>query len=165
MFAVNNFSKDDEQFTEIRSAVERVVRRDQFHMTSPTHWLAYGLIIRKNKADVVSFDECFEIANQVGITSKIELRDALHLSQTKIMGLIRYCEDKDNVVVLRPQFLFDKVTELIVGTFTFTKAGNQVTEEFKYKGIFSIEELEKVTDKENCSITPVQFGKLLEKCV
>ena len=162
MFAVNNFSRDDEHFKAIRSALERVVKRDQFHVTSPAHWLVFSLIIRKNKANVISFDECLEIAKTVGITSKTELKDALHFIQTK-MGLIRYYEDVDNIVVLRPQFLFDKVTELIVGTFTFTKAGKQVTEEFKCKGIFSIEELEKVTDIENCSITPVQFGKLLEK--
>ena len=162
MFAVNNFSEDDEHFKAIRSALERVVKREEFDVTSPAHWLVYSLIIRKNRANVISFDECLEIAKTVGITSKTELKDALHFIQTK-MGLIRYYEDVDNIVVLHPQFLFDKVTELIVGTFTFTKAGKQVMEEFKCKGIFSIEELEKVTDVENCSITPVQFGKLLEK--
>ena len=164
IFPVNNFSEDETDFRMIRSAVERVVVRDQFQMTSPAHWLIYSLSIRKLKGSVVSYNECFELAKQCGIIDEEELKEALHFIHTK-MGLIRYFQydGVDDIVVVHPQFLFDKVTELIVDTFTFMKAGKWVTDEFKHKGIFSLDQFEKIGAKGDCSITPVQFGKLLEK--
>ena len=68
------------------------------------------------------------------------------------MGLIRYFpyEDINDLVVIHPQFLFDKVTELIVDTFTFEKAIKQVMDEFKKKGMFSLSEFETIS----CTMNP-----------
>ena len=66
-------------------------------------------------------------------------------------------------VVIHPQFLFDKVTELIVDTFTFEKASKHAMDEFKKKGIFSLSEFETISSRTNASIKPFQFSKLLER--
>ena len=81
------------------------------------------------------------------------------------MGLIRYFpyEDVKDFVVINPQHLFDKVTELIVNTFTFEKAGKQQTDDFKEKGIFSLVEFENIHSKSNSDIKAFQFLKLLER--
>ena len=117
IFTVNNFSESESDFQGIRSAVERVVVRDEFQMTSPAHWLIFSLALRKIKPYVVSYDICLEIARQCGLTEH-EFDEALHFIHSK-MGLIRYFpyEDVKDLVIIHPQFLFDKVTELIVNTF------------------------------------------------
>ena len=163
IFTVNNFSKSDSDFHNIRSAFERVVVRNQFQMTSPSHWLIFSLALRKLTSDVISYDLCLEVARQCGLADD-EVKEALRFIHSK-MGLIRYFpyEDVKNLVVIHPQHLFDMVTELIVNTFTFEKAGKLQMDEFKERGIFSLVEFENIYSRSNSDIKPFQFLKLLEK--
>ena len=165
IFTVNNFSKSDSDFKCIRLAVQRVVTRNEFQMTSPTHWLIFSLAIRKLNDRVISYDLCLEIARQCGLADD-ELDEALHFIHSK-MGLIRYFpyEHIKCLVFIDPQFLFDKVTELIVSTFTFEKVGLHEMEQFKHKGIFSLKTLDKVNTQGHSSsiMSTFQFGKLLER--
>ena len=132
-------------------------------MTSPACWLIFSLSLRQLKPYVVSFDECLEIARQCGLADD-EVDEALHFIHSK-MGLIRYFpyEGVKDLVVIHPQYLFDKVTELIVDTFTFEKSSKQMMEEFKKKGIFSLSEFEKISSRTDTKIKPFQFAKLLER--
>ena len=165
IFTVNNFSESDSDFQNIRSAVQRVVTRNEFQITSPAHWLIFSLAIRKLNDRVISYDLCLEIARQCGVADH-EIDEALHFIHSK-MGLIRYFpyEDIKNLVFIDPQFLFDKVTELIVSTFTFEKVGLQEMEQFKHKGIFSLDRLDEVSPQGHSStiMSTSQFGKLLER--
>ena len=163
IFTVNNFSENESDFHDIRSAVHRVVIRDEFKMTSPAHWLIFSLALRKIKSPVITYKECLEIGKQCGLPED-ELDEALHFIHSK-MGLIRYFpyEEIKHLIVINPQHLFDKVTELIVGTFTFDKAGKQVMDDFKQRGIFSLIEFEKISSKTESGIKASEFAKLLEK--
>ena len=166
IFAVNNFSESDSDFKDIRLAVERVIVRDEFQMTSPAHWLIFSLALRKldQESEVVSYNQCLEIAKQCGIEDN-EFEQALKFIHSK-MGLIRYFpyEDVKDLVVIHPQFLFDKVTELIIDTFTFEKTGKHQTDEFRHKGIFSLSQFEAIRSSTNkTKIHPFQFAKLLER--
>ena len=162
IFTVNNLSESDSDFQNIRSAVERVVMRSEFQMTSPAHWLIFSLALRKLESHVVSYSDCFNIARQCGLTSQEELNEALHFIHSK-MGLIRYFpyEDVKDFVIIDPQFLFDKVTELIVDTFTFEKVGKSKMDEFKHKGIFSMTQFEQMSTENWSEISSSQFGNLL----
>ena len=137
MFAVNSFSQDDTAFQEIRSTVERIVERHEFEMVSPSCWLIYSLALRRLKAEIVSYEECFDIAKQCGITDKEELTEALHFIHTK-MGLICYFpfEHIKDLVIIQPQFLYDKISKLIVKTFIFEKAGKKSADLFKERVSF-----------------------------
>ena len=161
IFTVNNFSESDSDFQHIRSSVQRVIDTGDFRMTTPSHWLIYSLVLRQLKSRIESYDNCFRIARDCGITSHEEHKEALHFIHTK-MGLIHYFpqDDLDQVVFLDPQALFDKVTELITDTFTFEKAGKHIEDDFK-KGVFSFSDLEKL----QCSdplLNPLRFTKVLE---
>ena len=163
IFTVNNFSESDSDFQHIRSSVQRVIDTGDFRMTTPSHWLIYSLVLRQLKSRIESYDNCFRIARDCGITSHEEHKEALHFIHTK-MGLICYfpqdIDELDQVVFLNPQTLFDKVTELITDTFTFEKAGKHIEDDFK-KGVFSFSDLEKL----QCSDTllnPSRFTKVLE---
>ena len=162
IFTVNNFSENESDFQDMRTAVERVVEREAFKMTSPAHWLIFSLVLRQIKSDVITYDQCREIARQCGLADE-ELDEALHFIHSK-MGLIRYFpyEEIKHLVVLRPQFLFDKVTEMIINTFTFDKVGKQAMEDFKKKGIFSLEQFEAISSRTNTSMKAFEFVKLLE---
>jgi GTPase SAR1 family protein len=162
IFTVNNFSDSDSDFQSIRSAVERVVVRGEFQMSSPAHWLVFSLALRKLDCHVVNYDHCFDIAKRCGITSQKEFDEALHFIHSK-MGMIRYFpyENIKNLVIIDPQFLFDKVTDLIVDTFTFEKAGMSKMDEFKHKGIFSMDEFELTNIDSQLEITTSQLGDLL----
>ena len=144
IFTVNNFSESDSDFQHIRSSVQRVIDTGDFRMTTPSHWLIYSLVLRQLKSRIESYDNCFRIARDCGITSHEEHKEALHFIHTK-MGLIRYFpqDELDQVVFLNPQALFDKVTELITDTFTFEKAGKHIEDDFK-KGVLSFSDLEKL---------------------
>ena len=163
IFTVDNFSNSESDFKDIRSAVERVVDRE-LQMTSPAHWLIFSLALRnlKLKSPVISYDECFEIAQEFNISEKEELNEALHFIHSK-MGLIRYFnfEDTKDVVIIDPQYLFNKVTELIVDTFTFERSHISNVEDFKRKGIFLQSELKH--DRNESGMKASQFGKLLEE--
>ena len=163
IFAVNNFSVSDKDFKDIRSAVEQVIVRDEFQMTSPARWLIFSLALRSLTRYVVSYDDCFQMARKCGLDED-EFVEALHFIHSK-MGLIRYFPYKDvkDLVVIHPQFLFDKVTELIVDTFTFEKAGKCTMDEFRHKGIFSFLDFENISSRNNGCIRPFQFAKLLER--
>ena len=164
IFTVDNFSNSDSDFQNIRSAVERVVIRDEFQMTSPAHWLIFSLALRKLESPVVSYDKCFETAKEFNITDCKELDEALVFIHSK-MGLIRYFnfEDTKDIVITDPQYLFNKVTELIVDTFTFEKSHISIIDDFKKKGIFSKSEFEKISSRKESGMKASQFGKLLEE--
>ena len=163
IFTVNNFSESDTDFKSIRLAVERIVNKREFQMTSPAHWFIFSLVLRKLEPNIISYRVAQEIAKQCGVFED-ELKEALYFIHSKL-GLIRYFpyEDVKNLVVIHPQFLFDKVTELIVDTFTFEEAGEHAANEFKHKGMFSLREFETISSRKNASIKPSPFAKLLER--
>ena len=161
IFTVNNFSESDSDFQLIRTSVQRVIDRGTFRMTTPSHWLVYSLVLRQLNSRIESYESCFRIARNCGITSDEEHKEALHFIHTK-MGVIRYFQqdELDQIVFLDPQVLFEKVTELITNTFTFEKAGKHIENDFK-KGIFSFTDLEELLYSDPF-LTPSRFAKLLE---
>ena len=122
IFTVNNFSKDDSDFKKIRSSVDQAVRRGEFRMSYPAHWLIFNLVLHQQmiRDRIISYQQCFAVAKDCGITTSEELNHALWFLHTKI-GLVRHfpTPDLDDIVIRDPQVLFDHVTHLIVNTFTF----------------------------------------------
>ena len=166
MLAVNNLSDDDSGIQQVRAAVERLGSRGSFKVTAPPSWLIFSLTIRQHKDRVLSYEQCFDVARQCGITSRGELNEALWFLHTKV-GLIRHfqgdgLEDLQEIVIQDPQVLFDRITDLVVETFTFDKASPVVREDFKKKGIFPFSTFEKISASSDHLLTPSRLVKLLE---
>ena len=164
IFTVNNLDPNDSDFQKIRSAVERVVETGEYRMSSPAHWMIYSLVVRQLQNRVETYDECFAIAKECGIRGKNEFNEALHFIHTK-MGLVRYFphEELKELVIVDPQILFEKVTELIVETFTFEKTSNcSSVETFENMGIFNLSDFMRISSRVGQSLTPALFAKLLE---
>ena len=151
MFAVNNLDKSDTDFQKIRSALQQTIERSkEFTVECPSTWLIFSLVLRaKHKSSqILSYNECFAIAQGCGISDRTELNNALFFIHTRL-GLVRYfcVEDLNTLVVIDPQILFDTITKLIVETFIGDHAEVNEIEEFQKRGIFSMEVMERISEK------------------
>ena len=165
VFTVNNLSEDDDDFQKIRSALQQCVElTKEFTIKCPSTWLIFSLILRaKHKSSqVLSYSECFTIAQGCGISDRAELNHALFFIHTRL-GLIRYFSVKElnTLVVINPQILFDTITKLIVETFVSGRAKGTEIEEFQNQGIFSMEGLERICKKDHLIIPFKWIVKLL----
>ncbi len=165
MFTVNNHDKDDCDFQKIRSALQRMVdRRKEFTISCPCSWLVFSLILRaKHKSrQVLSYNECFTVAQSCGISSRVELNRALLFIHHRL-GLVRYfpVEELNDCVIIDPQIVFDTITKLTVETFTSDHASAREIEEFKKRGIFSIEIMKTISLK-NYSDSQLPFEWILK---
>ena len=164
IFTVNNLDPSDSDFQAIRSAVEKTVEKGDYKMKSPAHWMIYSLVVRQLQNRVKSYDECFAIAKECGIKDENEFNEALHFIHTK-MGLVRYFPHQElkDIVIVNPQILFEKVTELIVETFTFENLrDHSKLEAFKRMGIFDLSDFTKISRRAGQKLTPTLFATMLE---
>ena len=166
LLAVNNLSDDDSDIQQIRAAVERLGKQGGFNVRAPPSWLIFSLIIRQQQSRVLSYEKCFEVARQCGITSREELNETLWFLHTKV-GLIRHfqgegLEDLQKIVIQDPQVLFDMITDLVVETFTFDKADPVVREDFEKKGIFPFSIFKRISGSSGHLLTPSRLVNLLE---
>ena len=155
IFTVYNLSKDDDDFQKIRYAVQQTVEKKcytEFTVQCPSSWLIFSLILRAKHISnrVLTLEDCFKIAQECGISSHEELTTALSFIHSRL-GLVRYFNVKelDSLVVIDPQVLFDKITDLIVETFIDVNAEENEIEEFRQKGIISVAVIKKISEKSN----------------
>ena len=155
LFMVNNLSKDDKDFQRIRFAVQQTVEvkcYKEFTVQCPSSWLIFSLILReKNKSNrVLKIEDCFKIAQECGISSHDELTTALSFIHSRL-GLVRYYDVNklDSLVVIDPQVLFDKITDLIVETFVGMNASRNEIKEFHEKGIISVAVMKRISERSN----------------
>ena len=153
IFTVDNLSKDDDDFQKIRSAVQLTVEKKcytEFTVQCPSSWLIFSLILRAKHMSnqVLRLEDCFKIAQECGISSHEELTTALSFIHSRL-GLVRYFNVKelDSLVVIDPQVLFDKITDLIVETFIDANAEENEIEEFRQKGIISVAVMKRISEK------------------
>ena len=151
IFTVNNLSESDDDFQKIRFAVQQTVEKrclKEFTVRCPSSWLIFSLILReKHKSSrVLRFKDCFEIAQECGITNQEELKIALSFIHSRL-GLVRYfdVDGLNSLVVVDPQILFDKITCLIVETFSGENASHKEIEDFHKKGIISQPVMERIS--------------------
>ena len=165
VFALDNTSDDSTDIQHVRDAVERIgIRGEEYKIQTPYTWMIFAITLRHLQERVLSIDKCMEIGKECGIESLQELRDALWFLHHNV-GIVRHFQehpDLQNVVIKEPQYIFDKVTELIVDTFTFEHGtAPYELEEFSKKGIFPADAVRK-SSTEPDTFTGERFGDLLE---
>ena len=166
IFTVNNLSKEDNDFLKIRLAVQQAIERkhcNDFTVKCPFSWLTLSLILRaKHKSNqVLRFEECYNIAQECGISNRIELSKALSFIHSKL-GLVRYfnVEELNTLVVVDPQILFDKITDLIVNSLSSDHAEVNEIEDCR-RGIFSVAVMERISKKCSSDLPFTWLIKLL----
>ena len=140
MFEVDNISDSDSVFEYIRSRVTDLIKgRKDFAVPFPITYLMFCLDLRARKECILTLEEIRQMAKVYKIIDN-EVFELLKFLHSRI-GIIQYfnVEYLNNIIVKDPQVLFDKVTELIIQTFS--KSGPLTTKEkknLKEKGIFSL---------------------------
>lgn len=160
MFAVDNTSESDEDFKAIRSKVHNVITsREEFIIEYPITYLLFCLELQNWKCSVLSLDEFKAIATKYGIMGD-QVSHLLQFLYLRI-GVIQYydVDGLRHIVVKEPQVLFNKVTKLIIRTFSSEALTMKELQDFK-KGILTASVLQNVVssaDKISCQ----DFLKLL----
>ena len=164
VFTVNNISSDGQDTYKIRKIVERIATHPSFHIEVPLPWLVSSLAFRLLKVPVISYEQCTSIAGECGIDTPEELKEALWFLHHKV-GFIRYFEsvpELRDVVILDPQLLFDRITELISRTFTFEQVGPYDAHQFRETGIFPLHTIKELTARSSEHLSSAKLVKLLE---
>ena len=164
VFTVNNISSDGRDTYKIRSIVERIAKHPSFHIEVPLPWLVSSLAFRLLQVPIISYEQCTSIASECGIDTPDELKEALWFLHHKV-GFIRYFEsvpELHDVVILDPQLLFDRITELISGTFTFEDVGPHDAHQFRETGIFPLRTIEDLTAQSSEYLSSAKLVTLLE---
>ena len=164
VFTVNNISSDGRDTCKIRSIVERIAKHPSFHIEVPLPWLVSSLAFRLLQVPVISYEQCTSIAGECGIDTPEEVKEALWFLHHKV-GFIRYFEsvpELRDVVILDPQLLFDRITELISRTFTFEQVGPHDAHQFRETGIFPLHTIDDLTARSSEYLSSAKLVKLLE---
>ena len=116
MFVVDNTSESDEDFKPIRSKIHSLVSsRGEFTIEYPVRYLLFALELQHETCNVLGFKKCRAIAAKYGIIGDqvSHLLQFLHFR----VGVIQYFPD-EGLVMVKPQVLFSKVTDLVKRTFS-----------------------------------------------
>jgi len=162
IFPIDNTQDEDVQ--KLRKVLEDIIHKRFPRLSLPASWLALEFALRNAGVKILTLKDCQKIAKLYGITSKKELKKALLFFHD--MCMVRYypdVEDMKDLIICDIQILFDAIINLIVQTFTFTKAGEAGKQKFKKTGRFSLQELERLaTPKCSNDLSPKKLVKLLE---
>ena len=160
MFAVDNTSESDEDFKAIRSKVHGLISgRKEFTIEYPIAYLLFCLELQNLKRNILTLDECKDMADKYGIEGDqvSHLLQFLHLR----IGVIQYydVDGLRHIIIKEPQVLFNKVTNLIIRTFSSRALTTKEQRDFQ-KGILSVSALESIVSSDD-EITSEDFVKLL----
>ena len=124
MLTVDNTSPSDEDFASIRSKVTNLITiRNEFNIEYPVSYLVFCLEVQNIKESILSLDECRRLAAKYGIEGD-QVLHLLHFLHIRI-GIIQHfnVEGLSHIVVKEPQVLFNKVTDLVIQTFSSSSEG------------------------------------------
>ena len=161
---VNNLDPEGKDICKVRAIIEKIAEDPAFQVSVPFPMLVLSLILRGLSDPVLSYQQCRSIADECGIKTPQELNAALWFLHTKL-GVVRYfphIRELREIVIRDPQIIFDRITDLISSTFTFEMAGQYREQQFQQTGIFTLNEIERLTATVDKLFTPARLIKLLE---
>ena len=156
MFAVNNKLEKDDGMKTLCNCINYLFIGECFIVKYPVRYILFALNLPYIKDEVLTLEECENIADKFGI-KKDEVPKLLRFLHLRT-GILLWFDVKDlrNWVFKEPQFLFNKVTELIKLTFmTSKKVLQHELSEIEKKGI--LEEIVIHRILSNHMLKPKQF--------
>ena len=167
VFCINNASdigsKEDAQ--KIRDAFQ--IFTEDFKVYIPSPWLIFSILVQHWYAadSIISKEECFEVAQECGISNGTQFEAALQFlhEQTGVLHYYKEPPELSQIVIKDPQQLLTRVNQLVEKTFTFVKTrSTHCSENFK-RGLFKQADYDRLTREFGQSkLTPSMLLKLLE---
>ena len=138
MFTVDNTCDNSEDFKTIRSKVNQfVTTRSEFSIDYPISYLLFCLDLQNIKKSILTLDECKNLAAKYDIVGD-QVFHLIHFLHIRIGTVLHFnIEGLDHLVIKEPQILFDKVTELIIKTFSSSSLTTNEVREYNEKGILA----------------------------
>ena len=162
IFPVNNTSENMDDIMKVRRQIDRILLRSEFTIDYPISYLMVCLELHRMNNTVLTLSKFQEIAAKYEIEedSVTNLLRFLHFK----VGIIQYFEvdGLKELVVVKPQVLFKKVTDLVEKTFLSSSSTLKSSEEdeFLKKGILKAEAFESILS-ENDHMSSKEFIKFL----
>ena len=154
MFAVNNFVDNDSGLQSLRERVNTLLTKRQ--IPHPIKYVLFALKLMKQDRDVLTLKECEELAQKFEIDNISSLLNFFHFHVGTLLWFDT--EQLRNWVFKNPQFLFNKITDIILKTYVDPSLGNM---DVKFKaqryGIFKDKELESMLSTKTCGLKPDEF--------
>ena len=140
--------------TQIHSVVECLSVQKDFNCSVPRSWLMLDLILRQSKLPILSFDECFGVAQDCGIDTRDELQEALLFLSERI-GSVKYVNHDDIkcAVITDLRYTFEIITNLYHRS---PPADAVITK----KGIITLDSLQKLLPTEK--LNPSMLIRIIE---
>ncbi len=162
MYTVDNTSDDETDFDLIRSRINAVIAsRDEFVIRYSINYLLFCLDLQNVEESILSLQNFKERARKFGIEGDREVSKLLYFLCDRI-GIIQHFnkEGVDHIVINQPQFLYKKVSDLIIETFKGKTLNADEQMELE-KGILSFKAAESIIGSESKLITTTELLDLL----
>ena len=160
IFPINTLgrSKNEHQIAE---RIRRIASQAYITAEVPARWFFFQLELTSKAKDrrMISFDECLEIGKSIGMERK-EVKAALCYFHNLTIFLY-FADILSHVVFLDPQFLFDKLSELIAVSYGDVRFDDATIRNLRKKGIFKRELLDTMEFEEDIFSTS-DFLKLMK---
>ena len=163
IFPVSNTHFESEKFKAIQKRVnQKIEGTDAFTIEYPLGYLLFSLALQHCKDDVLNRTECEDIAAKFQITGDEEVTKMLKILHHRI-GIIQFynIDGLKDLVIIKPEVLFNKLTELMVKTFPSFNGCLPKTKTDLLKGIIKASELKQLFT-ENNKMKPKEFITFLE---
>ena len=152
LYPINGRDKFSKEIDTLRQHISETVKLQFEKFPVPMTWLILSIMLqvklqKGETQNVISIDDCFEIAEKCGFENIKQLKSALWFFHN-VMGTVMYfphIPELNSKVILDLQAIFDCITKLITSCFIYkTVMSKDAEEDFSRRGIFTLENLERV---------------------
>lgn len=152
LYPINGRDKFSKEIDTLRQHISQTVKLQFEEFPVPMTWLILSIMLqvklqKGETQNVISIDDCFEIAEKCGFENIKQLKSALWFFHN-VMGTVMYfphIPELNSKVILDLQAIFDCITKLITSCFIYKTVMSKCAEEdFSRRGIFTLENLKRV---------------------
>ena len=143
-------TNEDKSAAKIRKEIHQLLQKQDIYEV-PYIWILLELIIRKvcqeRGCDFIVYTEVLELCKQKEMINYGEEFIKNGLKFHHLFGVLLYfdeVEGMENLIITNPKWLFDKLTSIVVYSYSVNFSNTEIRKDFEHKGIFNITLLEKI---------------------
>uniref|UniRef100_A0A1X7V7H4 Uncharacterized protein n=1 Tax=Amphimedon queenslandica TaxID=400682 RepID=A0A1X7V7H4_AMPQE len=149
--------------SKLRTAISDVMKRQFFQCPLQISWYMFSIKLQESKRKHFLYDACFKLAESCGIVNEDEFKTALWFLHYRV-GIIMYyptVKGLENVIFTDLQFVFDRITKLIINCFTNNEEvrNASVVHNFQNNGTFTKSALNELCARDKGD--PLTFDRLV----
>ena len=140
-----------------RKVIEEMINEkfyDDSKYRIPASWLMFSIFLRKMRKDIITIEQCQQIAKRLHIPPN-HTKDVLWYLHHHIGILMYYRKDEvegleKDVIICQPQVIFTSVSQLILNAFLPERSPNDhIQKKFWEKGQFRLRDVQKALEFES----------------